>query len=259
MTTLTRLSMYPDPRPHMSNEERLQILRRVWPVQCGNNYFKFNGGGGVESRHAKDEQRPCRHSNQPDTSVTATAQATTKLMHSADSRSSALPASTLYGANARVDGRACESEMGFLASHQTPEIDTGRSTSARTRGFVGSSTIETYVHASLGALSEATIYGVNAQADALRLQQVGRESCGDSSVAQLVEQGPQSRGRRFESASNCAGISTGHPTLSRSQSASCTSLPVGGLAPTAYEPDPPTQEEITEAFYWKYGLADETD
>lgn len=33
MTALTRLSMYPDPRPHLSNEERLQLFRRVWPVQ----------------------------------------------------------------------------------------------------------------------------------------------------------------------------------------------------------------------------------
>lgn len=119
------------------------------------------------------------------------------------------------GANAQVDG-LCESSVGFgPVRDDKPEIDTGRSASARARSFVGSSTVETHVHASLGALSEATIYGVNAQADAHRghaLAHVTRPFGG------LLTSMPE--------------ISTGHPTLSRSQSASNNSLPVGGLAPT---------------------------
>lgn len=166
------------------------------------------------------------------------------------------------GANARVDGNRNESLLGVsMQEHfdqreskdrspwnaDKPEIDTGRSTYARTRSFVGSSTVETHVHASLGALSEATIYGVNAQADALWTAALNEARASRGTEAWAM------------SSHDMSEISTDHPTLSRSQSASNNSLPVGGPAPTTYDHNPPTEEEITEAFYWKYGLADETD
>lgn len=142
MTTLTTLSYihvgnhHKEVPPSVSNEERLRMFRAVWPVQLGNNVFNY-GGGGVESGHARE--------------VSADAYAAGRVQghgqraeaDQPSSRSNALPASTLYGANARVDGNRNESLLGVpMQGHfdrcdsqnrspwntDKPEIDTGRST-----------------------------------------------------------------------------------------------------------------------------------